>query len=160
MDAIDNVFDPLREFAKDSVRLVKRCHKPDRKGKSLFPFADSSFLELSMRFWGNSADRCVDPVCSYFWFFGRVFEGGCAYGDRFRGDGIRRVLRQAHLHPHQQHHRRIWLDSDYKIKGKLSDSCFFPLVQFNCAGYFQLRNRPDLMFDEQRIELHCSVELK
>lgn len=23
--------DPLREFAKDSVRLVKRCHKPDRK---------------------------------------------------------------------------------------------------------------------------------
>ncbi|GKV50253.1 hypothetical protein SLEP1_g56965 [Rubroshorea leprosula] len=32
MDAIDTVFDPLREFAKDSVRLVKRCHKPDRKG--------------------------------------------------------------------------------------------------------------------------------
>ncbi|GLT34067.1 hypothetical protein SLA2020_419660 [Shorea laevis] len=31
MDAIDTVFDPLREFAKDSVRLVKRCHKPDRK---------------------------------------------------------------------------------------------------------------------------------
>ncbi|KAK0588395.1 hypothetical protein LWI29_000452 [Acer saccharum] len=31
MDAIDNVFDPLRDFAKDSVRLVKRCHKPDRK---------------------------------------------------------------------------------------------------------------------------------
>lgn len=32
MDAIDNVFDPLRDFAKDSARLVKRCHKPDRKG--------------------------------------------------------------------------------------------------------------------------------
>uniref|UniRef100_A0A0E0ACP5 Protein transport protein Sec61 subunit gamma n=1 Tax=Oryza glumipatula TaxID=40148 RepID=A0A0E0ACP5_9ORYZ len=31
MDAIDSVVDPLREFAKDSVRLVKRCHKPDRK---------------------------------------------------------------------------------------------------------------------------------
>ncbi|CAL5325428.1 unnamed protein product [Camellia sinensis] len=31
MDALDSVFDPLREFAKDSVRLVKRCHKPDRK---------------------------------------------------------------------------------------------------------------------------------
>ncbi|KAK1574919.1 hypothetical protein Q3G72_000997 [Acer saccharum] len=31
MDAIDNMFDPLRDFAKDSVRLVKRCHKPDRK---------------------------------------------------------------------------------------------------------------------------------
>ncbi|KAK8664075.1 hypothetical protein V6N13_083878 [Hibiscus sabdariffa] len=31
MDAIDSVFDPLREFAKDSVRLVKKCHKPDQK---------------------------------------------------------------------------------------------------------------------------------
>ncbi|XP_034208426.1 protein transport protein Sec61 subunit gamma-like, partial [Prunus dulcis] len=31
LDAIDSVFDPLREFSKDSVRLVKRCHKPDRK---------------------------------------------------------------------------------------------------------------------------------
>jgi protein transport protein SEC61 subunit gamma-like protein len=34
MDAVDSVVDPLREFAKDSVRLVKRCHKPDRKGRS------------------------------------------------------------------------------------------------------------------------------
>ncbi|VAH08746.1 unnamed protein product [Triticum turgidum subsp. durum] len=33
MDVVDSVVDPLREFAKDSVRLVKRCHKPDRKGK-------------------------------------------------------------------------------------------------------------------------------
>lgn len=32
MDAVDSVVDPLREFAKDNVRLVKRCHKPDRKG--------------------------------------------------------------------------------------------------------------------------------
>ncbi|XP_038996961.1 uncharacterized protein LOC120121731 [Hibiscus syriacus] len=31
IDAVDSVFDPLREFAKDSVRLVKRCHKPDGK---------------------------------------------------------------------------------------------------------------------------------
>ncbi|KAG6518467.1 hypothetical protein ZIOFF_021942 [Zingiber officinale] len=31
MDALDSVVDPLREFSKDSIRLVKRCHKPDRK---------------------------------------------------------------------------------------------------------------------------------
>ncbi|XP_040988293.1 protein transport protein Sec61 subunit gamma-like [Juglans microcarpa x Juglans regia] len=31
MNAIDSVFDPLREFSKDSVCLVKRCHKPDCK---------------------------------------------------------------------------------------------------------------------------------
>ncbi|KAK7251782.1 hypothetical protein RIF29_35296 [Crotalaria pallida] len=66
MDAIDSVFDPLREFSKDSVRLVKRCHKPDRKGR-------------------------------------------CSYRYRFRGDGIRWLLRQAHLHPNQQHHRWIGL---------------------------------------------------
>ncbi|KAJ4754974.1 Protein transport protein Sec61 subunit gamma [Rhynchospora pubera] len=38
MDAIDSVADPLREFAKDSIRLVKRCHKPDRKGFFTSPF--------------------------------------------------------------------------------------------------------------------------
>ena len=32
MDAIDSAIDPLRDFAKSSVRLVQRCHKPDRKG--------------------------------------------------------------------------------------------------------------------------------
>ncbi|KMZ61471.1 Protein transport protein SEC61 gamma subunit [Zostera marina] len=31
MDVIDSAVDPLRDFAKDSIRLVKRCHKPDRK---------------------------------------------------------------------------------------------------------------------------------
>ncbi|CAE6075512.1 unnamed protein product [Arabidopsis arenosa] len=31
MDAIDSAIDPLRDFAKSSVRLVQRCHKPDRK---------------------------------------------------------------------------------------------------------------------------------
>ncbi|KAG6793332.1 hypothetical protein POTOM_002538 [Populus tomentosa] len=49
MDAIDSVFDPLREFSKDSVRLVKRCHKPDRKDAVIccfrvheggFPYSD------------------------------------------------------------------------------------------------------------------------
>ncbi|KAK4845146.1 hypothetical protein QYF36_001555 [Acer negundo] len=49
MDAIDNVFDPLRDFAKDSVRLVKRCHKPDRKEftKVAFRTAIGSFSSPS-----------------------------------------------------------------------------------------------------------------
>jgi hypothetical protein len=50
MDAIDSVVDPLRDFAKDSVRLVKRCHKPDRKGTC----QDPSFrraLFVSELFW-------------------------------------------------------------------------------------------------------------
>jgi hypothetical protein len=32
MEAVDSVVNPIKEFAKDSVRLVNRCHKPDRKG--------------------------------------------------------------------------------------------------------------------------------
>ncbi|KAG0581370.1 hypothetical protein M758_4G250300 [Ceratodon purpureus] len=31
MEAVDTVVKPMREFAKDSVRLVNKCHKPDRK---------------------------------------------------------------------------------------------------------------------------------
>ncbi|KAF7097520.1 hypothetical protein CFC21_099328 [Triticum aestivum] len=31
MDVVDSVVDPLREFAKDSIRLIKRRHKPNRK---------------------------------------------------------------------------------------------------------------------------------
>eukprot|EP00955_Chlamydomonas_euryale_P042344 352277-Chlamydomonas_euryale.AAC.5 len=33
MDAGDLVVKPLRDFAKSSARLVKRCTKPDRKGE-------------------------------------------------------------------------------------------------------------------------------
>ncbi|CAK9175131.1 unnamed protein product [Ilex paraguariensis] len=39
----------------------------------------------------------------------RIHEGSVPHSDRIRGDGIRRVLRQADLHPYQQHHRRIFL---------------------------------------------------
>ena len=32
MDSVMMAIEPLREFTKDSVRLVNRCTKPDRKG--------------------------------------------------------------------------------------------------------------------------------
>lgn len=31
MDQVNQYIEPLRQFAKDSFRLVKRCTKPDRK---------------------------------------------------------------------------------------------------------------------------------
>lgn len=34
MDMIQDYVKPIRDFAKDSMRLVKRCTKPDLKGKS------------------------------------------------------------------------------------------------------------------------------
>ncbi|CAL9049858.1 unnamed protein product [Musa banksii] len=58
MDALDSVVDPLREFAKDSLRLVKRCHKPDRKGE--FPL-------LSSRPRSSSRSGAPLPVGSGCW---------------------------------------------------------------------------------------------
>lgn len=31
MDQVMNFVEPAKQFAKDSIRLVKRCTKPDRK---------------------------------------------------------------------------------------------------------------------------------
>ncbi|VAH39692.1 unnamed protein product [Triticum turgidum subsp. durum] len=47
MDAVDSMVDPLREFAKDSVRLVKRCHKPDSKDLTLIRHAE--FTKVAAR---------------------------------------------------------------------------------------------------------------
>ena len=33
MDQIISFVEPAKKFTKDSIRLVKRCTKPDRKGK-------------------------------------------------------------------------------------------------------------------------------
>jgi protein transport protein SEC61 subunit gamma-like protein len=33
MDQADVLVKPVKEFGKNSVRLVKRCTKPDRKGE-------------------------------------------------------------------------------------------------------------------------------
>lgn len=35
MDKLEFVTDPLEQFAKDSVRLVNKCTKPDRRGTGL-----------------------------------------------------------------------------------------------------------------------------
>ncbi|NXI96637.1 SC61G protein, partial [Psophia crepitans] len=36
MDQVMQFVEPSRQFVKDSIRLVKRCTKPDRKGLFLF----------------------------------------------------------------------------------------------------------------------------
>ena len=40
MEMVQEYVKPVREFAKDSMRLVKRCTKPDLKGKTLGPGSD------------------------------------------------------------------------------------------------------------------------
>ena len=32
MEAINSIFNPLKEFTNDNIHLVKRCHKLDHKG--------------------------------------------------------------------------------------------------------------------------------
>jgi protein transport protein SEC61 subunit gamma-like protein len=45
----ETVVKPLKEFGKNSVRLVKRCTKPDRKGE---PFGeDCRRLMMGRCFW-------------------------------------------------------------------------------------------------------------
>ncbi|PAV64381.1 hypothetical protein WR25_07555 [Diploscapter pachys] len=39
MDQFQSVLEPARQFAKDSIRLVKRCTKPDRKEYQKIAFA-------------------------------------------------------------------------------------------------------------------------
>jgi protein transport protein SEC61 subunit gamma-like protein len=38
MDQVMQFVDPARQFAKDSIRLVKKCTKPDRKGEEAKAF--------------------------------------------------------------------------------------------------------------------------
>lgn len=51
MEAVDSVVRPVKEFAKDSIRLVKRCHKPDRRGicnNSTMPFVFDDVVNRMM----------------------------------------------------------------------------------------------------------------
>ncbi len=41
---MESVLEPLKEFSKNSVRLVKRCTKPDRRGMSLFRVVDAGLI--------------------------------------------------------------------------------------------------------------------
>ena len=36
MDQVMQFIEPAKQFSKDSIRLVKRCTKPDRKGMIYF----------------------------------------------------------------------------------------------------------------------------
>lgn len=40
MDSAEFVTKPIKNFAKDSIRLINRCQKPDRKGEQLLLFWD------------------------------------------------------------------------------------------------------------------------
>jgi protein transport protein SEC61 subunit gamma-like protein len=47
MDHIQAIVDPSKQFMKDSLRLVKRCTKPDRKGWINLLFEYNLLLDIS-----------------------------------------------------------------------------------------------------------------
>ena len=51
MDQVTQFVEPAKAFTKDSLRLVKRCTKPDRKGENLvaqyFLLRSSGNLEIN-----------------------------------------------------------------------------------------------------------------
>lgn len=49
MDQVTKFIEPGRQFAKDSIRLVKRCTKPDRKGMFIIIDYNDIFYCLCVR---------------------------------------------------------------------------------------------------------------
>ena len=47
MDQLYLYIDPLKQFVKDSMRLVKKCNKPDLKGMRWLVLSGSNIRELS-----------------------------------------------------------------------------------------------------------------
>ena len=82
---------PLQQFAKDSIHLVKKCTKPDRKEFVQIARATGvGFLIMGF----------IGECC---WLFVRVFVMLTDGETNILCSAILRVLRQAHSHPHQQH---------------------------------------------------------
>jgi len=44
MDQVQQFTEPCKQFMKDSIRLVKKCTKPDRKGKVILLYYHRSIL--------------------------------------------------------------------------------------------------------------------
>ncbi|KAL9260588.1 transport protein Sec61 subunit gamma-2-like protein [Drosera capensis] len=75
MDALDSVVDPPRDFAKDSVRLVKRCDKPDRKGFFISRFI--SFQAVETQSDTQSLSYCRPLEFLEIWSFCCCCNVGC-----------------------------------------------------------------------------------
>lgn len=125
MEVNRDLIEPLKRFAKDSVHLVKKCTKPDRKGQCGRSLAAcAAFPDETPRPCGCHritqiaiADdpRTPPPValgalrrdpasCRVHAHRARDF-------GRLPDHGFHRFLRQACPHPDQQHHCRRCLES-------------------------------------------------
>lgn len=122
MDQVLAFLEPGRQFSKDSIRLVKRCTKPDRKGKQKSPVMFLPYVHnhtFTRSLWTSRAFHFIHIIITlslieltfYFTFtnvknsiFCRIPEDCCSHRYWFLLDGLHWLLRQAHPHSHQQHH--------------------------------------------------------
>lgn len=130
---------------------------------SLIPFGNSPKIAFGL---SSAATSRIARVCllwiwisvlfslflGVFWFVligwrCRVHEGSSEDGDRIRGDGVRRLLRQAYLHPDQQHHRRFRLGTSDRHCQWILISFLGTRIRFCCL---------DLLC----ILLNCSFDLQ
>lgn len=93
MDVADLIVKPAKEFAKDSIRLVKRCTKPDRKGANNYRAARPHENAQSLRGRGRFEALLLRPLFSVR----RVHEGCAAHRAGVRRHRVHRLLREAYI---------------------------------------------------------------
>jgi len=87
MDQIKKLTEPGRQFAKDSIRLVKRCTKPDRKGN------------LTLLILLTIVKYCSLILIIYIFINYRISKDRNCHCNRFLYNGFHRILRQANSYP-------------------------------------------------------------
>ena len=95
MDQIVQTLEPLRQFSKDSIRLVKRCTKPDRKGKN---YTNWSYSVVILN---PSFTRILLTGSIIELLFIRIPEDSRCHSDWICNYGIHRIFRQTHPHSYQ-----------------------------------------------------------
>jgi len=121
MDVSEVAWKPLKDFSKNSARLVKRCTKPDRRGACLAmpwrccpawvyglvsPGMASTQGHQLKGLPRSSSCTCLVPLTQLSFLMGtlgmllssRVHESLRADGSRLYRHGVHRVLRQAPFH--------------------------------------------------------------
>lgn len=89
---MESVVNPLKDFAKNSIRLVKRCTKPDRKGVSAVLATSTVAAEVS-----RAPCKFAD-FAQVVALAGRVQQDHGPHSVGLHSDGLHRLLRQAHIY--------------------------------------------------------------
>lgn len=125
MDQVMQFVEPGRQFIKDSVRLVKRCTKPDRKGivsTLINLFRTRGMKSTTKHTWCRLLlfdNNLIFPAS-------RIPEDSHGYRYWICHHGLHRFLCQTHSHPHQQHHC---------VSTSIINNCMIYILLWNCSDF-------------------------